>query len=113
MAQRYNFQDRIKGDTFRGADFTINVNGTPLDLSAASIAMEFRAGNATGQVVKRLDDGSGISFGVETGTFSVDPFNIDWQAGIYHYDIEITISGVITTYVQGTMKILQDVTQNV
>ena len=46
------------------------------------------------------------------GMFEIDKFTpIDFAVGTYYYDVETTFpNGDIKTYVGGTFKVLQDVT---
>ena len=61
---------------------------------------------------KEITDGVGIT--VEdalNGIFKIDAFIIDWTPDLYYYDVEITfLNGVVKTYIQGTLKVIQDIT---
>jgi hypothetical protein len=107
----FNFPDHVKGDTFDGVLFTVKVNTVALDLTSAHIDMDLRL-EPLGIVAKTFSEGAGITItDASNGKFRIDSQIIDISAGLYYYDIEITLSnGVVKTYVGGRWKILQDVT---
>jgi hypothetical protein len=107
----YNFPDHYKGDTFEGKVFTITVNGSPAGLLGATIKMDLRKDKKeTTPLTLRLSTESGITI-LGEDSFQIDPQIIDIPAKEYVHDIEITYAnGDIKTYIEGTWKILQDVT---
>jgi len=111
MAQRYNLPDIYKGDTFEKVQFTILVDGTALDLTGASIKSVFKKDKKQGSLIKTIEIGTGITVTDATnGIFEFDAFDLDWDAGTYYYDIEITDnSSVILTYVIGVINVILDV----
>ena len=112
MASTYNIPSIIKGDTFKDLQFTLSINDVAEDLTNYSIACKFRKSSKTGLVAKAVDTTSGITLvDAVNGVFKIDAFTCDFVAGTYYYDIEFTDgSGVINTYIQGQMKVEQDVT---
>ena len=90
MAQTYNLPDAYRGDTYEEIQFTITIDGTPLDLTGATIAMEFRKDSKLGELVKRISIGNGITV-VDTvgGVFKIDSFLMTFISGLYYYDIPI------------------------
>lgn len=113
MAQEYNIPDAYKGDTFEDLQFTLLENNVAIDLTGATIKCQFRKEKKTGSLIKTLTDTSGITVTDATGgIFKIDAFTMTWNAGEYFYDIQITdSSGVIFTYLQGTLNVIQDVTE--
>lgn len=105
--ETYNFPDHIKNDTFDGISFTVNVNGSPLNLTGASILASFKKNFDTTKTLASPDD---ITITVPTsGQFTIDQKVIDWPAGTYNYDIAMTLNtGVIKTYIKGTWTIVED-----
>lgn len=106
----YNFNTHYKGDTFGFNDpveFTLNT-----DLTGATVKIQFRKLNKQGAVLKEVTNSSGITVSdAANGVFTIDEFEVDWVAGTHYYDIEVTdSSSKVTTYIQGTIKIEQDVT---
>lgn len=101
-----NFPDHTKNDTFRAVDFA--VSGT--NLTGATIRMDMRIGSTR---FIRWDNGAngGIEItNAATGQFRFTQKVIALDAGVYNYDIEIAIAGVVDTYIGGTWTIVQDVT---
>lgn len=100
----YNFPEHRSTDTFEGVSFTINVNGTPLDLTGASIKATFvqnfkQTFTLTSPTHITITDAS-------NGTFEIDQQVIGWEPGTYNYNIQITlVSGVIKTYIKGVWVI--------
>lgn len=112
----YNFPDILKGDTFKARDVVIKNDTalTPIDLTDCDIRCEFRKNTKVGDVLKTLIVGGGITLSDPTnGVFTIDNFDIDFDADIYYYDFQFAFtSGVVQTYFGGYMKVIQDVTQN-
>lgn len=112
----YNFPDILKGDTFKMRDVFIKneTTQTPVDLTGCLIRCEFRKNTKLGSVVKLLAVDNGITLSDPiNGIFTINNFNVNWDADIYYYDFEFTFPNeIITTYFGGYMKVVQDVTQN-
>jgi hypothetical protein len=112
---KYNIPDHQKGDTFDGIEFTIidYATTTPVDLTGATAKCQFRYKKKIGTLQADLSIGSGLTVtDAVNGVIEIDRIaSIDWAVGTYYYDLEVTLaSGDIKTYVEGTIKILQDVT---
>jgi len=114
MAVTKNLKNRIKNDTFSSVEFEYLDNvGSPIDLTGAAIHIQFRYRCKTGEVVKDISDGSGITItDAAAGKFEIDKFTpITFEVDTYYYDVQTTFAnGDIKTYVNGTFKVLQDVT---
>jgi hypothetical protein len=112
--QTSNLRDRIKGDTFSSVNFTfLDSLGDPIDLTDATIRIMFRYRCNTGAVVKTMSIGSGLTVASPTsGVVTLNAFTpITFEVDTYYYDVEITFDdGTIKTYVKGTFKVLQDIT---
>jgi hypothetical protein len=103
----------IRGDTYKGVQFTVYANAAPMNLSAAAIRMYIRKASKQGTITKKLAVGTGINItNGAGGQFQIDAFLVDFDAGMYYYDIEFTISSVISTYIEGKFEVLQDVTND-
>jgi hypothetical protein len=110
--QTYTIPNHLHGDTFKGLSFQVNVNSAPKNLVSTLITIEFRLAKKTGNLKKRLTIGQGITVtNAAGGVFQINPFLADLPVGIYYYDIQFNDAGVISTYVEGTWEIVQDVTQ--
>ena len=114
MAKIYNIKDQYKNDTFDGVRYTlIDIDAqTPINLTDVTIKIQFRYSSKVGKVQKEITEADGITIeDAVNGIFKIDPFIIDWAVNTYYYDIEITFTnGVVKTYVQGTLKVIQDIT---
>lgn len=110
----YNIPNQLKGDRFDGLIFTLqDALAAPIDLTGATVKIEFRRGSKTGNLQKRLSIGSGVTMATPTlGKIQLDPFIVDFQPSIYYYDVQLTFSATdVRTYIEGSMQVIQDVTQ--
>ncbi len=114
VAAIVQIDNQYKGDTFDGVQFTLlnTQNSTPIDLTGVNIKIQFRHNSKIGVIQKEITDGNGITIDdAVNGVFSVDSFIIDWPPIVYYFDVEITFpNGVVKTYIQGTIKVIQDIT---
>lgn len=110
----YNIANHIKGDTFDGVQFTLQntSDSLPIDLTGCLLKIQFRYRNKIGKVQKELNIGTGITLvDAVNGIFKIDPFIIDWNPDTYYYDVETTFTnGVVKTYIEGMVTIIQDTT---
>ena len=98
-----------RGDTWKGLTFTVDVDGTVLDLSNYSIAMQVKT--PSGETLLDLSIGNGITLtDAVNGVFSIDPLITPNTSGTHRYDIEFTNAGVVSTYIEGKFSIETDVT---
>jgi hypothetical protein len=113
MPVKYNFKDVVIGDTFTEKVITMTREGLPIDLTGASIAIQFRAKSKAGTLGKSISVGSGITITDATaGILTIAAFTVTMAVDRYFYDAEFTISGVIETYFEGVQNVLQGVTDN-
>ena len=113
--QRKNLYDRIKNDTSKSVQFTLtDESSVAIDLTGASIQIQFRYKSKTGTIVKDISVGSGITVATPaSGILVIDAFTCDWTPDIYYYDVQITFADTtIQTPVWGTVTVLQDVTDS-
>jgi hypothetical protein len=98
-----------KGDTYKGAVYSISLSGTPLDLTGASIKYQLKR-NACEDPAFEFTDIT-ISNPL-SGEFIVEPVIIDITARQYLYDIEITTAdSMVRSVVEGTFHIIQDISR--
>jgi hypothetical protein len=111
--QMFVIPNHRRGDTWAGFEsFIIKVNNTPVDLTNASIKIDFRK-QIDSPVALTLStaNGSVVLSNPSQGIFSIPPRIINIPFGIYLYDIQVTYpNGVVTTYVEGTWEIVADIT---
>jgi len=110
----YNIPSAIRGDTFDGIKFTVNVNSAVVDLTDAVITMNMRL-TPLGTIAKSFttvnSGGLTILSPATAGEFQIDAQVIDITADEYVYDIQIVFgNGEIKTYVGGRWEVIQDVT---
>jgi hypothetical protein len=114
MAVFRKLSDHVKGDTWAGLVVTyLDGGGLPIDITGCVIAMKFRYNCKTGTEVDELTTAGGeITLSDPTaGEFTIEPLDINWAIGEYYWDIQITYTdAVVKTYIQGTLKVVQDVT---
>ena len=109
----YNFKDHTKGDTFKAINFTLDEDGTPVDLTGASIRMMVKLNATDTNFALEVSTSSGgmLITDAANGAFTFEEQIIDIDAAKYVYDIEITdTNGNVNTYIKGSWHILQDVT---
>lgn len=107
----------------QGADFFIDINydnpnGTPVNLTGYSSAMQIRSLPSSPDSVLSLTSaaGGGITITALTGLVSVHATATQTRAideGTYYYDLEITdnFTGVVTRLVQGQALVSAEVTR--
>ena len=103
-----------RGDTYNGSQFTLLLNGSPVDLTGATIAMDMRL-TPDGASEKRFETGGkGITIAnpPTNGIFSIDEQIIDVaDFGNFYYDIEIALNtGEVKTWIWGIWPIAEDIT---
>ena len=110
----YDIPSHRRGDTWDGINsITINVNGVPINLTNATVKMEFRQ-NLDTPVALTLSttDGSLIVTNAVGGVISIPPKKIEIPFKKYLYDLQVTYStGVVKTYMSGTWEIIADITE--
>lgn len=102
----YNFGTQYRGDTIDAIDVTL-----PIDLTGATVRIEFRLNTKTGEVEKTISSGNGITVNdAAAGEITIDDFKIE-TAGKIYWDLEVTTAaGAVKTYLNGSFNVLQDVT---
>ena len=104
----------------QGADWYItfiyeNPNGTPVNVTNYSAALQIRTSPLAKTAVLTLTNTSGITVNGAQGSFACHATNVQTTAitnGKYSYDLEITSpSNVVTRLVQGTVEVSPQVTR--
>lgn len=116
----YNFPTHVRGDTVEKISFTVSVNGSPLNLTGATIEMYLRKdANRTlsdGLLLTTfttVDSGGLTVASAVDGEFDFDKQIVDVIPGTHNYDIEITLSDLsVYTYISGEWTITQDITND-
>ena len=104
MAQ-YLPQPAVNGDTFLGFQLTVLVNGTPLNLTSASIIMTVDV-NGT-PVVFSTGNGKLVITDATHGIFEFSKQIVDfWSYGNFPYEMTFRLSnGDVKTYINGSWTI--------
>lgn len=108
-----NIPEHKRGDTWDGISFRIIVGGVPLNLSGAKIDLEFRKRphNNPSYLYSTTNSKIVITDAVN-GRISVVGGIIDFEVGIYDYDVQITLSdGSVKTRIVGQWSITKDITR--
>lgn len=105
----------------QGADWFINFtyknpNGTPINITGYTAALQIRTSPLARTAVLTLENGSGITITGATGLIECRATAAQTALitnGKYAYDIEITapVTGVVTRLVQGTVQVSPQVTR--
>ena len=105
----------------QGADWFFNVtydqpDGTPVNLTGYTAAMQLRSYPNAPTAVLTLETGDGITIDPLVGTLELHATNTQTAAideGNYYYDLEITApgTGVITRLIQGIAEVSAEVTR--
>jgi hypothetical protein len=104
----------------QGADWFLNVtydnpDGTPVNLTGYTSALQLRSLPDDSVAVLSLTTGAGITITGLTGTVAIHATATQTRAideGIYYYDLEITSNtGVVTRLIQGQADVSPEVTR--
>ena len=93
------------GDTYEGASFTMSKNGSPMDLTSASIIMNVNA-NGTNVQFSTNNEKLRITDAIN-GVFEFRKQVVDfWSFGTFPYEIIFQFTnGDIKTYITGTWTV--------
>jgi len=108
-----NLDDIYSGDKFKPIEFVITINTIALDLTGCSVRMQFR---------KNLSSITAPAFEFSTANGRIDISSgtiktvfipaLEIDGGSYVYDLEVTTTaGEVTTYLRGSIKIIEDITR--
>lgn len=104
----YRAADTLITYLWNGSAYVVTTNVNPMNLTGASILVQFRNDN-NGSVVLELSIGRGITItDAPNGKFQIDAQIIPTSVpgGSYPYDIRITLAnGVVKHYISGTMTV--------
>jgi hypothetical protein len=105
----------------QGANWFLNVtydnpNGTPVNLTNYTAALQLRSLPSDTVAVLTLTTGAGITITGATGLVAIQATAAQTRAiddGVYYYDLEITApsTGVVTRLIQGQAEVSAEVTR--
>ena len=114
MAVVYNVEIDQGADWFLDVTYD-NPNGTPVNLTGYTAALQMRSLPSDNNAVLSLSTGSGITITGSTGLVAIRATANQTRSideGTYYYDLEITSSGgIVTRLVQGQAVVLAEVTR--
>jgi len=103
----------IRNDTFQKVTFDIDRDGSPIDLTGATIRMMLRLNKTQASPDLSLSTAaSGITItDAVNGLFEIDEQIISIDSAVYFHDMELDESGgEVNTLIEGTFTVTQDVT---
>jgi len=106
----HNFEHK-SGDTLDQITYRVTVGGIPLDLTNASILVQWRASSGS-PVVIEMTVGNGLTItNGPNGEFSVDEQILSVNVpGFYRFEYEIIIGDWVKSWIEGTTLFLEDFT---
>jgi hypothetical protein len=114
MAAIFNIPDQYNGDSFDDVTFNFYVNSTDTqnDLSGATPKIQIRNKKDLNTVVETWTIGDGLAWVDQSGgSLKISKSGtIDWGAGTYLYDLQLTDGGRVKTYLKGYIKVLSEIT---
>ena len=110
MAKRANIT-RVRGDTFAEEVTVVNDAGVAQDITGATFKLTVSTESAP-DAEKNLFQITGVVVLASSGTVSFSPTtdNAD-NFGNFFYDVQMTLSGVVTTLTEGRYNVTQDITK--
>jgi hypothetical protein len=105
--ETYNFPNHRKGDTFKAREIVLG-----FDITGATIKMQFKIPSVNQVVFAWLtSDNTFTITNAVTGTIEMTSRILDFAKNTYVYDFQVTdANGNVTTYFDGSIKIIQDIT---
>jgi hypothetical protein len=98
----------LAGDTFAPGPVSFTIDGVAESFAGATLKMEIRKGI----VVHTLTNGSGITVAGNQLQYVISAADMvdKLPAGSYSYDVQKTVSGVVSTIQEGLIIVKKDVT---
>jgi hypothetical protein len=110
--QIYDIPNHLRGDTWVGINsISLSKDGIPLNLTNASVLMQFRK-NVDSSVALELSTNNGgiVILNALNGVIRIPSALIDMQYGTYQYDLQVTFAdGFVKTYLKGSWSIVADI----
>jgi hypothetical protein len=103
-----------RGDTWKGLILEVLLNGSPLDLTDATIRMQVKKDSSDDEALLEFTtvNDTVIIGDAPNGLFEIPETIVDLFPRVYQYDIEIiTTTGRVITPFDGTFTITSDVTR--
>lgn len=110
----YDIPSARRGDTWDGiSTITIATNGVPVNLTGATVKMEFRQTiDSPVALTLSTDNGGVIIANAVNGILNIPPRLVELPYQKYLYDLQITFpTGYVRTFLEGTWEIKPDITE--
>lgn len=105
----------IRGDTFAPPPVSFDIGPdfshlSPEDFSGAVLLMAVRTDQK--RVMKVLTNSDGISVSGNILQYTIAAADMEeWTPGIYRYDVQKTVSGIVSTIQSGVINLIDDITK--
>ena len=100
----------VRGDTFSPPPVSFVIDNVDEDFSTSTLLMQVRTEQK--RVMKELSNGSGINVSGNILQYTIDAADMEvWTTGIYRYDVQKTVSGIVTTIQAGAINLIDDITK--
>lgn len=100
----------VRGDSFAPPPVSFEIDDVPESFVGASLKMQVKAPNK--RVAVTLEDGDGIGVASNVLQYSISAAEMEeWECGQYKYDVQKTVSGIVSTIQSGTITLLADQTE--
>jgi len=108
----YNFPPHRRGDTWDGiSNISITQNGVPVNLTNASVKIDFRQSYDFPVAISFSTEASSIQI-TSVSSVRIMPTLIAIPPSKYYYDLQVTYpTGVVKTYITGYWIIEPDITE--
>jgi hypothetical protein len=113
LPANYNLPDAYRGDSYGPLLFSFSdASGNPILLDGSQARAQVRYPNKRWSVREWSTNNNSIQIsGNQLIMNRMDGNNMNMEAGVYHYDLEVTTSGERRTYISGLFNVFDDVTR--
>jgi len=112
LPKEQDLPDAYRGDTYAQIVLTVKTDEQLADLSGATAKMAFKQGRKTALTWTSEDAQILVQPEGQIGKIVLPKQIIDIEAGKYLYDLQVTFpDGTRQTYIRGSIKVVDDVTQ--
>jgi hypothetical protein len=104
----YDFPNHVNGDTFDGVKFAITVNGSPLDLTGASVEMNMYVADGERPVIFSTNNGKLTITDPPTSgllEFNRQVVSVPTLATYFYQMVYTLRDGTVKTYLEGNWTI--------
>lgn len=107
----YNINDHVTNTTFVGVQFTVTLNGDPVDLTDGEIKMNVKRRDVVNSQNYEFTIGAGLTLITpKDGVFAFDSQVITIPAAKYKYDITFYLSdGSIHNFIKGEWNLTENI----